>query len=288
MQIAGPDVITTLIHIDAVDIENNVIQVRLLPTSIQDVLTVRVHQVSGWYNEVYYNVVGGGQYSISMAVNNLASGSYGYATAYWGGAAVARDVQRPFTLVGHFRQSTYNVPSESSCSATQGNAWFVTHPGCNYSGPFSLSVQFLEQVAVNGTGLSNNYGYIQTENAHPPAQRCIDPNHYDGPGPGNGNANVRDYHQVPTVTGTCGTPLGNTTVARHPTNMPAAGFACGTEVFIIGGAHETTGQPYPGTYKTVADAGGGLSGYQLDNFSTTPSCSPLQSNWYNTAVITFP
>jgi hypothetical protein len=287
---------TPQVNITSADITANQIMLTLSPGGLSGSLSVALFGDNA-SPTIYSATAAGGSYTISFNRDTLPTANYTTIYASWAtpNGNVGETYGYSFDVLGHdWLQSTYNDPHESNCPVSQNNpaqnAWWVSAPGgiCQSTGPYSLSGQFLTQVAINGSGLSSNYGWIQTENAY--QLMCRDITHdYGNNGDGQYGINVRDYRQRTSAPPpSCGAnyALNDQTVARYTdtsTNQGVAGINCGDRLLIFGGT-------YTQAIKTATDRCGGSAcpagSHHLDNFSTNGSCNPNAfPNYNNTTVI---
>jgi hypothetical protein len=161
------------------------------------------------------------------------------------------------------RHSVYNTPYESQCSGTSTLDVVFSTPlingGCLYE-TGTLNSTFKQQVDLNGSGVSNDYGALQVE-ALPQCKSNRPP------------GVVVTYRAVNVIRPACGGVLSEGTVASFAASTSGDPLQCGDEVFIYGlGAGL-------GTTKTVTDncpACGPSPTYarQLDNYTTRQACNP--------------
>jgi hypothetical protein len=240
------------VQVTNADITSDQIAVTLTPSGVSGQLTIQLPGIDGGghsftYVDVNNQTVSGGSYTYSFNRNSLPSGSYNQVNAQWvaGGqtAAGSRGMNTNFYVLGLYRHSQYNTPNEASCSGGTATAQWDNPPtSCSYS-PIQFISGFITQAWTNGSGISINQGPIQLPWGCPQ------------PFPQN------SFKPVSTITGSCNTTLGNSSLARDPNDLR---LGCGDQILIVG----------LGT-KTIADtcpACGGLN--QMDNYTTQSGCSP--------------
>ena len=62
-----------------------------------------------------------------------------------------------FDVLGTYRHSQYNSPQESACTGTPGTAWVINLGICTFT-QTTLKSDFISQVGINGSGISQSYG----------------------------------------------------------------------------------------------------------------------------------
>ena len=199
-------------------------------------------------------------------LGNLVTGQYTGATAQWtvGGTTAPGSYTKNFNVLGTWRHSQYNTPTESTCSGSSSSAYEVNVTTCAYQTGNLLSL-FISQSWLNGSGKTINsyYGYQTEQNA----QYCI--NNHKLPA----DASGKSFAFEPNIIPYCGSSyaLGTNTVAWNFSSTVT--LNCGDQVLLVGyGAS-------PGTVKTVTDrCGGACSNTQLDNYTTLPACNPHSFN----------
>src|SRR5579883_981901 len=179
----------------------------------------------------------GGQYTDSFHLTTSTPvGQYTTLYAAWSACSlnIVTTYNYHFYNYGNTHHSQYTLINESTCAAAQANAYIITDLGACFSSGLqstTLSSQFMQQTIENGTGLSNNWGYLK------PLAITSCAGATDGK-PDDAN-NENTFVQVPTVTGACNQALSGTTVAQYK-------HQCGMTIFI-------EGYGSPGTIKTVQD-----------------------------------
>jgi hypothetical protein len=209
------------------------------------------------------NGVGSGTYNYSFNRPSLSSGEYTSVSASWtAGASANASVNVAFNVLGMTRFSTYNALYESTCpSGAAQTAYIITgSAGCsNYT--TTLNPTFMSQVVINGTGVSNSNGILQTWNVNP--HRCALPN-----GASSGNT----FYQVTSITGSCGTTLvGGTSVATNPNPTADTTWECGDQVLLVNGSDQNNSTKTVQDYCPACSTPG-----QIDSFSSSQACSVSQ------------
>lgn len=205
---------------------------------------------------------GPGSYNYSPSLSGLVAGQYSGVTAKWtvDGSTASGGMTYNFNVLGTWRHSQYNTPTESSCTGSSASAYEVNVTTCAYQ-TNNLIAQFISQSWLNGSGktIQSYYGYNTEQNA----QYCIN-NHYL-PGDASGKSFAFESKIVPY----CGSgySLGTSTVAWNFSSTQT--LNCGDQVLLVGYGSS------PGTVKTVTDrCGGACSNTQLDNYTTSAACNP--------------
>lgn len=192
------------------------------------------------------------RYRTDFHITHLPTGDFDQLRATWNVYGTNYSTVYPyrFKVLGQYRHSQYNTPSESACSGPRQRA-YITTAACNFT-PTRLRSGFISQVNLNGSGISIRHGNLQRE------RFCIGRS-----GAPAGSAN-RSFRQVAAIRGSCGSNTGllnNTTVARLPSHPD---LNCGDRVYI-----HTVG------VKTVTDLCPGCAQDQLDNFTTQIACARI-------------
>jgi hypothetical protein len=169
-------------------------------------------------------------------------------------------------VLGSYRHSVYNTPTESQCSGAAGNAYILAGPApvCfnNYTQDTLIS-QFISQVDINGSGVATQWGDVKSL----AATSCSGATK-NRPAGATGGANGNSFVEVDTITGTCNTTLGNTTVASCAKDTR---LSCGNSVFINTVGVKTVQDTCPACCKDA--------NYQhLDNYTTQQACNPRAFN----------
>jgi len=213
-----------------------------------------------------------GSYTFNPTLSGLAIGQYTGVTAQWtvNGLTATGSSTYNFNVLGTWRHSQYNTPTESSCSGPSSPAYEVNITNCDHQ-TNNLITQFINQSWLNGSGKATNlyYGYHTEQNA----QWCI--NHGYLPG----DASGKSFAFEPRIIPYCGSSysLGTDTVAWNFSSTTT--LDCGDQVLIVGYGSS------PGTVKTVTDRcadvsqnPNGCSDAQLDNYTTGAACAPRSFN----------
>lgn len=248
------EIVPQKVDIIEADITNDRIRVVLNPTneSGQFVLTL-----IGDTNVVLFNGTlsgSGTPYEFSFNPRTLPVGQFREVEAVWtvNGTPNRGTRNVAFRVLGTYRHSQYNTPAESSCAGPDRRA-FITNSACSFTAT-TLRNSFINQVNLNGSGRSINFGDVKREFF------CV--TQRSAP-PGSRTTSFRPEAIAPA----CQTTLDNTTVARRP-NHPF--LECGDQILIVGlggGA---------GTLKTVTDLCPGCPNNQLDNYTTDPACAGIR------------
>jgi Domain of unknown function (DUF4157) len=191
-----------------------------------------------------------GETTESFNIPKLAVGEFHQLRATWsmGGNNYTSTFPMAIRVLGVFRHSQYNIPSESSCGGTAVPA-YITDSACHFV-PTTLMSGFVDQVNLNGSGVSTAHGNLVRE-AH-----CLTrPGHP-------ANAAERSFRTTAAFHGGCGGALNNTTVANCRTRPD---LGCNDQVLIQGHG-----------VKTVTDYCPACCGHnQLDNFTTATACAGI-------------
>jgi hypothetical protein len=193
-----------------------------------------------------------GVYHESFNIPNLAVGEYTSVRAAWqkGGTTASHTLPYHIRVLGFYRHSQYNTPTENTCAGNPVNV-YITDNRCRFT-PGRLRSGFVDQANLNGSGISINYGQLQRESY------CL--THANAPA----NARDRSFRRVNAIYGSCNNDRGalnNFTVAR-PRNHPY--LSCNDRVYI----HNTS-------VKTVTDLCPLCAVAQLDNFTTINACAGI-------------
>lgn len=249
------EIVPKKVDIIEADITNDRIRVVLSPVneSGQFVLTL-----VGDTNVTLFNGIlsgSGTPYQFQFDPEKLPNGQYTEVRAVWIVDGVANDDSRSvaFRVLGNYRHSQYNTPNESSCRGPEVGA-FITNSACDFT-PAELRIQFINQVNLNGSGRSINFGDVKRE-FFCSAQRSAPP-----------GSRQRSFRQEPIAPACPQGALDNTTVARRPGHPH---LECGDRVLIVGLGAGT------GTIKTVTDLCPGCPNNQLDNYTTDPACAGIR------------
>jgi hypothetical protein len=166
-----------------------------------------------WPEGTYTNPLTRTQIS-DLVPQGLNPGFYDEFSVEWGtdpGPTVQTNLvrQAPYTVYGSTRHSVYNVPSESQCSGDPSPVFIVQGTTCANAVYLNgtLDSDFASQTAINGTGISVNYGVVKAL-AATFANSCTNRPQ--------GSDTSNTFVEVTAVTGACGTTLGNSSVATFP------------------------------------------------------------------------
>jgi hypothetical protein len=255
------------VQVTSVDLPSDQVKVTLSgPSGASGQLVVTWNGPSG-NAAIDNNTRGVGSYTFNPPLGNLVTGQYSGVTAQWtaNGVTATGSKTYNFNVLGTWRHSQYNTPTESSCSGSSSPAYEVNVTTCAYQ-TGNLILQFINQAWLNGSGKTTNpyYGYYTEQNA----QYCI--NHGYLPG----DASGKSFAFEPRIIPYCGSSysLGTSTLAW---NFSSSTLVCGDQVLIVGYGSS------PGTVKTVADKCAdvsqnpkGCTSTQLDNYSSVAACDP--------------
>jgi hypothetical protein len=243
---SGTSVVLGTVQVTSADIVSDQIVVTLSSNGAGNA-TLTVKAVGGSVNwQVFSGTKTDGTYTFSFNPPNMPVGQYTTVTASWavtspppGGSKSAN-----FYVLGMYRHSQYNTPTESSCVGNPANAQWDNPPAsCVYT-LIQFRSDFIPQAWLNGSGITISNGPIQLPWGCPT------------PFPTN------SFKPVSQITGSCGTVSNNTVAAGA-----GAPVTCGDQILILGlGAGG-------GTLKTVTDNCPRCVGHaQLDNYTTQPAC----------------
>jgi hypothetical protein len=250
------------VEISSADVTQDEIQIRLEPQCKSGELTIELIGAPGTSN---YTIINreqrtGGTTTRQFGVNSLTEGEYTQVRATWSvdGNPAIDTYEYHIRVLGVYRHSQYNIPSENQCTGEAVNA-YVTDNSCNFTRT-TFRRQFFDQVNLNGSGISINHGKIKKEDYCLRQQNAPD------------NAEDRTfrsgYNDEDFFTGPTGLPLSNTTVAAHKKH-PFLKYR--DRVYI-----HTRPQ---GVIKTVTDlcpaCGEKINYRQLDNFTRNTACAGI-------------
>ena len=192
----------------------------------------------------------GGTYALPFEVANIPTGQFNQVRATWTVEDEDYEGTRDYSfhVLGTYRHSQYNTPTESACSASS-TASYVTTSRCAFA-KTTFRGQFVSQANLNGSGNSIDHGTIARE------AYCI--GRPDAPD----DAAKRSFRTGHKVAGACGgntAPVNDNTVAVLPSH---GDLTCGDSVYIVGHG-----------VKIVTDICPSCAEAQLDNYTTTPACS---------------
>ena len=240
------------VSIESADVTNDEIAVRLQGSQETGTLTVRL---AGPTQQVLLSESrAAGQHQVSFSLGTLPVGEYTSVAAGWsvGDLSVSDTLDYHIRVLGNYRHSQYNVPEETQCGGAPRDV-YITDDDCNFT-PSTLPGQFIDQVNLNGSGISAAHGNLARENF------CL--NHRNAPA----DAANRSFRQVGAFSGGCGPAGGagrlDTDTVAHNQGHPHLG--CGDRVYI-----NTVGT------KTVTDFCPGCGNNQLDNFTNNNACAGI-------------
>jgi len=252
-------------QVPTVDLPSDTVTVSLSgPSGSSGQLVVTWNGPGG--NAQIANVAKGlGTYTFNPTLSSLVSGQYTGVTATWtvNGTPATGSKTYNFNVLGTWRHSQYNTPTEANCSGSSSSAYEVNVTTCAYQ-TNNLIALFIQQSWLNGSGIAANFYYAYKTEQN--AQYCI--NHGYLPG----DASGKSFAFEPNIIPYCGSgySLGMNTVAW---NFSSDAWRCGDQVLIVG--YGTS----PGTVKTVTDrCGSACSNTQLDNYTTSAGCNPRSFN----------
>ena len=235
------------VSVDSADVVSDEIVVTLQPTGVSG--TLEVSLVGMPAHTVSTSTVTGGTHMISFGIGSVPTGNYTGVRATWTvGTDMPTDTRAyGFRVLGSYRHSRYNTPSEANCTGTPQSS-YVTNNQCTFT-PTMLNSGFVSQVNLNGSGYSTNHGTVARENW------CLDSDNHEAEIPD--DAEERSFRSGHTVVGSCGA-VGNATVAVAPGHDH---LSCGDLVYIVGVG-----------VKTVTDRCPACTSEQLDNYTTNTDC----------------
>ncbi|MGH9468928.1 MAG: hypothetical protein ACRD1N_01135, partial [Terriglobia bacterium] len=173
------------------------------PTGVSGTLTVTWNGPSG-NTDIANTNEGVGSYPFNPSLTGLVAGQYSGISATW--LSVTGQHSYNFYVLGNYRHSQYNTPTESSCTGGTGSAYLVNSVTCAYQ-TGSLVANFISQSWLNGSGITAGayYGYHTEQNA----QYCI--NNQKLPA----DASGKSFAFISSITPGCGSSyaLSSTTIA---------------------------------------------------------------------------
>ena len=244
------------VKVQFADVTQDRINIFLAPPEVSGTLTVEL--TGSATDQILSEMRDGGDQTIPFDIPALMDGEYTKVKATWevDSRPVDDELAYHIIVLGQWRQSQYNVPTESGCTGSATDVFMLPNIGRCFTGitgtNATLRSDFAGQTALNGTGTSDAYGTIKAL----AASSCfkVPPSTWP-PGADTDNTFV----EVGSVTGKCLSVLDSSSLAAcaGDSRLP-----CGARIFI-----HTVG------IKTVQDAcpaccGGG----QLDNFTTVAYC----------------
>jgi hypothetical protein len=241
------------VRITSADLATDQISVELSPAETSGDLTLQMTGTSPTHT--IRSVTGAsGARNETFDVPTLPVGEFDNIRATWrvGSTDFTGDFPFHIKVLGSFRHSQYNIPHEDRCGGDAVNA-YITNAACRFTRT-TLRQRFVDQVNLNGSGVSTDHGNVQREGF------CV-----GRPGAPEDAAD-RSFRGNAVFHGACGRNTGdlnNNTVARCPTHPD---LGCDDRVFI-----NTVG------VKTVTDNCPACCGHdQLDNFTTDGACAGIR------------
>jgi len=251
--------VTPDVQILAADIVSDKIDILLSPANLNGNLVVTLIG-NGQQVTLFNGMKNSGAHAFSFNPSSLAPGDYNQVRADWtiDGSIFSSGRPVSFRVLGRYRHSQYNVPTESNCIGIPSDA-FITNVSqnglCKFM-PTLLRRGFIDQVNLNGSGQSIKFGSVLREFF------CVtDPRK---PPPGTVERSFRPAQIKPACKGF---NVNDSSVARMP-NHPH--LECGDQILIVG-LNGTSSR-----IKTVTDLCPGCPEDQLDNFTTDSACSGIR------------
>lgn len=249
----------------------NVVEDRIsvtLGSSTSGTLTLEAVFTNG--SSVYISSVtrGPGSFNESFNIPQLPYGEFSSlrATYVVNGISAQHTFAYNMFVLGQYRHSQYNSPSESACLGNQAAAYVLQSTAACFTNYLSGSLKsdFFSQVDLNGSGHSVNYADIKS------LATTVCNNATQGrPPDATGGANGNSFVKVPAITGSCSIPMDNNVVARCAAD---GRLSCGDTVYIHGVGVKTVGDSCPACCNAAGAA-------QLDNYTlTNQSCVPGSIN----------
>jgi len=207
----------------------------------------------------------------SLQRTTLSPGQYSSVAATWDDLSVSVPIS--FKVLGPYRFSQYNVPTESACSGATAPAFVINtyttghNPACVFY-PADLNSTFIGRTVLNGTGNSISFGLIKPWGTTWAAKYCPVP-------PLTGATENNTFVQVSSVTGSCNTALTPGTsvaVSPDPTSAPSDQLQCSDNVLLVDSSDNTNSIMVVGD--TCPACSGGFNGQNghIDVFSSLPTC----------------
>ncbi len=184
----------------------------------------------------------GGEHNLSFNAFSLPNGDDQAVKATWHARHDVIAIYRlSFGMLGIYRHTQYNTPSESACGGGHVDRRISADASrCSQVAVRDLKFSFTQQVEINGSGRSTNWGILQSSDVG----SC---------------QGFSDFTVVTTIRGSHGR-VGNDTVAKRPSHPR---LHWDDEVFLMNA---------PGaTVKYVTDSCPGCVDAQLDNYNETNS-----------------
>lgn len=251
------------------DVTQDSIQIRLKPDGISGTLRL---ELDGEHTYLIREQGRSGRDTVYSETFNITSpnfvaGVYGVVKATWkiGEKLSSYTKDYPIRMLGVYRHSQYNSPDESRCSGEPNDVYILSsHNSCfNSYQEGTLKSDFISQVNINGSGISEDYGGIKSL----AATRCSNETE-NRPEDATGGANGNSFVQAP-ITGSCGTTLSNSSLARCTNDTR---LSCGDRIYI-----------HTQSVKIIQDRCPACCGapgmQQLDNYTSTDTrCRPGEIN----------
>jgi hypothetical protein len=237
------------VEIISADVAADSISIRLEPPDRSGDFTLELLGPAGSH-VIRREVRCGGIHNDSFDIPSLAGGEYDNIRATWGGIAYNDPHPYHIHVLGVYRHSQYNIPHENTCVGPAVDV-YITDSDCNFTQAV-LRQQFVNQVNLNGSGVSIAHGNLRRE------AFCLSP-------VAPADAINRSFRRVADFHGSCNGNTGalnNSTVARLPAHRY---LTCDDRVHI-----HTVG------IKTVTDLCPGCAQAQLDNFTTDAACAGIR------------
>ena len=233
------------------DITEDCIEILLEPKNVQG--TLKIELISSTSNHIICSgQKTGGDYQESFNIDALSTGEFSQVRAIWkvGNIETQDTFHYHIHVLGIYRHSQYNVPSEAECENVPEKA-YITNSSCNFTAT-KLRSQFIDKVNLNGSGLSINHGKVKRE------FYCLNRKKFPNAPKDAGGITFRSF--AGDFRGFWG-ELNDFTVAVNP-NHP---FLTGNDRVYI----------HNHGVKVVTDKCPGCTIDQLDNFTTNQSCSGI-------------
>ena len=170
-----------------------------------------------------------GTYTENFNISSMPKRDYTQVKATWtvSGKVATDTFAYHFKHLGTNLHTQYNTPNESACALGSMDVYIITNLSQCFNSYISdtLKPTFASQVALNGTGRSENHGILKAL----AASSCKDATQNRPADATNSNTFVK----VSSVTGSCNTSLSSTTVAscRSSANGRAT-YACSDKFYL--------------------------------------------------------
>jgi len=182
------------------------------------------------------------------------------------------EIPQPWVVYDSTRNSVYNTPYENQCTDNDPEPVYIFQgKSCKtLSSPIggTLDTSFANQVAINGTGMSVNYGLVKTYAA------TFLPNC----GLGSQYNSSNSFLEVPDVRGSCNTRITQNSVAVYPKPLPS-GQGAGTQAACGDNLVAVKNDPNNRYTKVIADLCPDCvddthgAHFHIDNWSASQACS---------------